>query len=125
MAVTSTSNSGLLGKEIVILDIDKQQNLPAVAFNLHRNEYLIVWHSTWDIGSRDIRGQRVNAHGQSIGEPFTVYEHTTKDSAQPSVAYDPVRDRYLVVWEYDRPSTSYQDIHAHMYTVRVLSTHHL
>jgi hypothetical protein len=63
--------------------------------------------STWSsgilcgtIGPRDIRGARISANGQVLGE-FVIYEHATRDSSQATVEYDPVNDRYLVVWVFD------------------------
>jgi hypothetical protein len=89
-----------LGHEIVISDLDNIKYLPSVAYNSIHNEYLVVWHTVWAIGTRDIRGARISAAGQVLSE-FTVYEHATKDSSQAAVEYDPVNDRYLVVWVFD------------------------
>lgn len=74
---------------------------PAVAYNWKRREYLVVWHTSWVMGSRDIRARRISDRGQLLGDEFVVFEHVTKDSAQPDVAYDPVNDRYLVVFVHD------------------------
>ncbi len=89
-----------LSSEITISDLDNEEYLPSVAYNWKHREYLVVWHTTWTIGTRDIRAARISATGQLL-DTFVVYEHTTKDSAQPAVAYDPVNDRYLVVWIFD------------------------
>ena len=89
-----------LSGEITISDLDNEEHLPAVAYNWKHHEYLVVWHTKWVIGTRDIRAARVSDTGQVLST-FTVYEHTTKDSAQPTVDYDPVNDRYLVVWIFD------------------------
>ncbi|MBN1260957.1 MAG: hypothetical protein JXB35_09785 [Anaerolineae bacterium] len=89
-----------LGNEIVISDFDNEELLPSVAYNWKHQEYFVVWHTTWGIGSQDIRGARISATGRLI-DKFIVYEDATKDSAHPSVAYDPVHDRYLVVWVFD------------------------
>ena len=75
--------------------------MPAVAYNWKQREYLVVWHTTWAIGSRDIRAQRVSARGQLLGSEFVVFKHDAKDSGQPDVAYDPVNNRYLVVFVHD------------------------
>jgi hypothetical protein len=99
VATSAVANSRLSG-EIVISALDNEQHLPSVAYNWKHREYLVVWHNTWAIGTRDIRATRISEQGQVLNE-FTVYEHPTKDSAQPSVAYDPVNDRYLVVWIFD------------------------
>lgn len=91
-----------LSSEIVISALDNEAYLPSVAYNWKHHEYLVVWHTTWTIGTRDIRAARVSVAGQVL-DTFTVYEHATRDSAQPSVAYDPVHDRYLVVFIFDTP----------------------
>lgn len=88
-----------LSGEIVISAIDNEQYLPAVAYNWKHKEYLVVWHNTWGGGGRDIYAQRITARGE-LKSWFAV-SAGPKDRAQPSVAYDPVNDRYLVVWIYD------------------------
>jgi hypothetical protein len=98
-ASAATTGPHLSG-EIVISALDNEEYLPAVAYNWKHREYLVVWHTKWTIGTRDIRAARVSEQGQVLSE-FTVYEHATKDSAQPAVDYDPVNDRYLVVWVFD------------------------
>jgi len=90
-----------LSSEIVINAVDNEKYLPSVAYNSKHQEYLVVWSTTWTIGTRDIRAQRVSAQGKLLGSEFTVNENATKDSAQPSVAYDPVNDRYLVTFIFD------------------------
>ena len=89
-----------LGSEITISAIDNEQYAPSVAYNWKHHEYLVVWHDVWGIGTRDIRAARVSEQGQVLSE-FTVYDHATRDSGQPSVDYDPVNDRYLVAWIFD------------------------
>lgn len=89
-----------VGGEIVMSNVDYDSYLPSVAYNWKHHEYLVVWHTKWTMGSRDIRAARVSDTGQVLAQ-FVVYEHATKDSAQPAVAYDPVNDRYLVVWVFD------------------------
>lgn len=89
-----------LSNEIVISAPDNEEYLPSVAYNWKHREYMVVWHTKWVIGTRDIRAARVSEQGQVLGE-FIIYTHATKDSAQPSVDYDPVNDRYLVTWIFD------------------------
>ena len=96
----SAPDNPRVGQELVISAIDNEQNLPSVAYNWKRNEYLVVWHDVWGMGTRDIRARRVSDRGDILSE-FTIYDNPTRDSAQPSVAYDPVHDRYLVVWVRD------------------------
>ncbi len=96
----SAAANPYLGGEIVISALDNEECLPSVAYNWKHHEYLVVWHTKWTIGTRDIRAARISDRGQVLGA-FTVYEHATKDSAQPTVVYDPVNDRYLVAWVFD------------------------
>ena len=86
--------------EIIIDELDNQTYLPSVAYNWKHHEYLVVWHTSWVIGTRDIRAARMSETGQVL-TTFLVHENPTKDSAQPAVDYDPVHDRYLVVWSFD------------------------
>jgi hypothetical protein len=105
-ARTSAATTGThLGGEIVISELDNEEYLPSVAYNSKHREYLVVWHTKWAIGTRDIRAARISEHGLVLSE-FTVYEHATKDSAQPAVDYDPVNDRYLVAWAFDASGNS-------------------
>ena len=95
-----TSVDSHLSGEIVVSAVDNEEYLPAVAYNWKHHEYLVVWHTRWTVGSRDIRAARISEQGQVLSS-FVVYEHNSRDSAQPTVAYDPVNDRYLVAWVYD------------------------
>jgi hypothetical protein len=104
----SSAQAGLAGSdpylsgEITLSALDNEAYLPAVAYNWKHREYLVVWHTKWDIGTRDIRAARISEQGQVLST-FTVYGHMTKDSIQPALDYDPVNDRYLVVWGFDTP----------------------
>jgi len=99
VALSMTDNPRV-SQELVISAIDNEQYLPSVAYNWKHHEYLVVWHDTWVIGTRDIHARRVSDRGDILDE-FIIYDNPTRDSAQPSVAYDPVHDRYLVVWVRD------------------------
>jgi hypothetical protein len=88
-----------LGREIVVSAIDNVQHLPAAAYNWKHDEYLVVWHNEWGGGGTDIYAQRVTSGGQ-LRSWFNI-SGLPHSEAQPSVAYDPVHDRYLVVWAYD------------------------
>jgi hypothetical protein len=101
-ASAATAGPHLSG-EIVISALDNEEYLPAVAYNWKHREYLVVWHTKWAIGTRDIRAARVSEQGELISW-FTVATGAGSDNhirAQPSVAYDPINDRYLVVFIHD------------------------
>jgi hypothetical protein len=100
LATASATAGPRLSGEIVISALDNEEYLPAAAYNWKHHEYLVVWHTRWTIGTRDIRAARISDTGQVLST-FTVYEHATRDSGQPAVAYDSVNDRYLVLWIFD------------------------
>lgn len=85
---------------------------PVVVHNPTANEYLVVWSGddgeTVDALDREIRGQRLDATtGSEVGpNDFRISDLGPDGNSQffygarnPSVAYNPVTDEYLVVWE--------------------------
>jgi hypothetical protein len=90
----------VVGPEIPFYRPDNEQHLPAVAYNSRHDEYLIVWHNLWPSGNRNIYAQRISGQGEILSW-FTIVG-PGNDRAQPSVAYDPEYDRYLVTYIYDR-----------------------
>ena len=104
IVAVATTDRPHLGAEITISALDNEQNLPAVAYNWKHDEYLVVWHNTWG-GNRDIYAQRITGQGELESwfavAPTAPLNPYPNDRVQPSVAYDPVNDRYLVVWAYD------------------------
>jgi hypothetical protein len=99
LAVPVVEAQNAQSPEVVISDLPIDQYLPQVAYNSHRKEYFVVWHNVWPVQARDIYGARVDHNGNLIAQ--YVISSAVKDRAQPSVAYDPQRDRYLVAWMFD------------------------
>jgi len=61
-------------------------------------DYLIVWTSTWEDGSRDgVYGQFVHEDGSLVGGEFRVNTTTVSQRMQPTVASDGA-EQFLVVW---------------------------
>jgi Putative metal-binding motif len=76
-----------------------------VAYNGVRNEYLIVWaNSNAGVAPTDteIFGRRLNGNGAPIGAAFQISGLAPADpdfdASDPSVAYDPERNRYAVAF---------------------------
>jgi len=101
LASPGVSAAGLprLGGEIVVSELNNEQHWPAVAYNWKHDEYLVVWQNVWGGGAVDIYAQRVTSSGE-VKSWFAVTAGLNWRCV-PSVAYDPVNDRYLVVWMYD------------------------
>ncbi len=87
------------GNELVIAELPGDEYSPAIAFNSYRNEYLVVWENIWPGGTHDIAARRVTEDGRLLSEFFVA--SSANNQMNPSVAYDPARDRYLVVFAYD------------------------
>jgi hypothetical protein len=81
---------------------------PAIAYNSHNNQYLVVWEgedSAADVF--DIFGQRLEANGLSVGSDDFYLSHVGSgpnsdyDALNPAVAYDEANNEYLAVWQDD------------------------
>jgi len=102
-----------VGSEITISDWNEDQYQPAVAYNWKHHEYLVVWENQGDDGI-EIYAQRVSESGELLSWPFYVPDDDTylqSNRKEPDVAYDPVNDRYLVVWMYEAGTGGDFDIH--------------
>ena len=85
---------------------------PAVAYNVRRNEYLVVWRGDDDTGPLvddefEIFAQRLTAGGDEVGandrriSDMGPNGDTAYSAQDPAVAYNPTSDQYLVAWEGD------------------------
>jgi hypothetical protein len=100
ICVPAAADTGM-SSELVITAQDFDEYLPEVAYNTNREEYFVVWHDA-SFQSRTVMGKRLDKYGNTIAE-YTIAYNATRDSAQASVAYDPVNDRYLVTYLRDTP----------------------
>jgi len=89
-----------LGPVVVISEEASAQYEPAIAYNSKHNEYLVVWENSWANGYHDVYAARVSADGRLLST-FVVSSNPDYKKINPSVAYDPDHDRYLVVFAYD------------------------
>ncbi len=82
---------------------------PRVAYNPHANEYLVVWVGDDDTPplvdeELEIFAQRLSGTGAPLGGRVRVSAQGPDGSpgwraSEPAVAYNPVADEYLVVWQ--------------------------
>lgn len=106
-AAVGASPNPWVGQEIIVAGKVDVEYEPAAAYNWKHNEYLVVWR-----GHDGIYGQRVSATGELVGaSPFPIATGP-KTRRHPGVDYDPVNDRYLVVWSGDQGSPKGWDIKA-------------
>ncbi len=73
-----------------------------VAYNSRHKEYLVVYqyHNSILSGPDQIHAARLSVDGSYIAN--YVVSDLPNNCRQPDVEYDPLNDRYLVVWTYDR-----------------------
>ncbi len=79
---------------------------PAVAWDSTNNQYLVVWSAdAVHDADRDIYGQCLSSTGVEVGaddfQISTTVRTGNHDSTVADLAYNPVTDQYLVVWEGD------------------------
>lgn len=103
LSAPDTVNSGYLFPQVKVSidrDPDAHRYRPQVAYNSVHQEYLVVWHNTWNTGERYVYARRLDLNGRPIGEPFAL---TTllMDQMHPNVVYNPHNDVYFVVWQLD------------------------
>lgn len=72
---------------------------PDAAYNTTRDTWLVVWRegSTTYQDAGSVYGAVINSEGQVAASRFQIHGLRSSLSA-PRVAYDPVRDEFLVVW---------------------------
>ena len=90
---------------------DFDANSAAVAYNSTNNEYLVVWSGDNFVNDKfEIFGQRINAAtGAEVGNDDFRISHNAAvgndgdfDAFDPGVAYNKLKNEYLVVWSDDR-----------------------
>ena len=102
MIPARSARSDSMSAEITVSAGDYDESLPDVAYNSVHDEYLVVWHMYYPGWPRTVVANRYRADGVYLGEFIIAYDIVpSRDNIQPSVAYDPVNDRYLVVWVHD------------------------
>jgi hypothetical protein len=72
------------------------QSLPAVSMN-DTGEFVVVWESIGQVGSRSIQGQRFDGTGAADGMEFQVNSYTTSSQYHPAVSVNP-DGSFVIVW---------------------------
>ena len=84
------------GAPITIWDDANSLQNPAVAYDTTQRRYLVVWQN---VTSPAIEGRVINADGTFYSSRFSITTGTLARTV-PDVAYNPVMDEYLVVWQH-------------------------
>lgn len=102
---SSSPMSPLAGsKEIMIAPSATQQVSPAVAFDRHNRNYLVVWRDNFESGSF-VKGHMLDESGNHRTSTAGGFKISAKRSGggvhpfcQPEVGWEPGTHRFLVVW---------------------------
>jgi hypothetical protein len=93
------------------------QLAPSVAYDTINQTFLVAWRDGRNAltTGEDIYGQFIHADG-SLSEEYVVISEATGDQTTPSVAYDTINQRFLVVWQDGRNSlTTGEDIYGQLF----------
>jgi hypothetical protein len=78
---------------------DGDNSKPQIAFNVKRQEYLVVWTQGQYPAEQMVRALRLGPDGAPRGTPVTIVTTGGSPAAWPQVAYHVGTDRYLVIWQ--------------------------
>jgi hypothetical protein len=90
-----SSFGGPLGSDIIISTTGAPAPAGQVAYNSNASQYLATWRNQ---SASDLRGRIVNADGTFPGSEFVISSVFPTSGLAASVAFDPVNNRYLVVF---------------------------
>jgi len=86
---------------------------PAVAYNATNDEYLVVWmyNPSGDDLTYEIWGRIVAWNGASMGAEFQIITWPNRTFWTPRLAWNSLRNEYLVVWSaFETPSLTPTDV---------------
>ena len=82
-----------------ISDIPHYQSRPGLAYNSSSNQFFVVWEDFRGSGiGNDVYAQLVNSDGSMSGINYPI-SSANDWQRDPKPVYNPVTDRYLVIWE--------------------------
>lgn len=102
------SENGQLGSWFSISAGDKDRAQPAVAYNATNDEYLITWmyNTNGDGSTYEIWGRTIAWNGSYQNPEFQIITWPNRTFWTPRVAWNSLRNEYLVVWNAFDATTS-------------------
>jgi hypothetical protein len=90
--------------DIRVTSARRPQSNPAAAFDTVNDRLLVLWADWRDAEDMDsdIYGRLLNFDGTPYGEDFRIAALDHVSQKTPNLAFDPVRQRFLVVWKDSR-----------------------
>jgi hypothetical protein len=101
----------LIGSVIPIGVASNNQERPGIAYNSTNDQFLVVWNDLRNSSTgSDIYGQLLNSSGTLIGPNFVISSaKNVQDMSR--VAYDPIKQQFLMVWSDGRTTADGYDIY--------------
>lgn len=99
-------NGSWMSGEIPVNRESGKQWYPAVAYNSHDDEYLVVYENYWSDTLRDIAAQRIKAADGSLLSWRNIASAANTIRRLPDVAYNATRNEYLIAYTYQSNSTA-------------------
>jgi len=106
LGIPSPARGAFLGQDITISIAANDQRAPCISYDSVNQRFLVVWEDYRSGTNFDIYGQLINAMGSLFGTNLTI-STASNNQYDPSVAYSPANQRFLVVWEDYRSGTNF------------------
>jgi hypothetical protein len=101
-------NGSWVSKEIALRVMPDKQYYPAVAYNEHDDEYLVVYTNVWAGGGKDVDARRVRAIDGQIKSWANIQSAADGgDRTLADVAYNHHRNEYLIAYDYANSSAGH------------------
>ena len=97
-AAVETSGGGPVSSVFVVASETQDEVSPAIAYNPHRQEYLVVWFND-RVGCDGIGGQLVSRSGTLRDSVIPIAAGCGHERHDPDVVFNPDAGQYLVVWQ--------------------------
>ena len=100
LVITGAVAAYTFAREVVVADSGQDERLSDVTINCNRAEWLVVWQVDTGGGDTDILGRRARSIPgfEWLGDAFAIAATTSPERAA-RVAYNPLDDDFLVVYE--------------------------
>ena len=116
------SNGTRVGGHLELVRQNQWQNSGAVACDATRSRYLVAWRHGEGTGSdKLIRARMFSATSTPVGLEITVSDQGAIYNWSPRVAYNPVADEFMIVWQDGRnwPGTGQDNDYSDIYGQRI------
>ena len=92
-----SGTGSLIGGNLAVTGGAGDKASPAIVYNRQAAEYMVVWQDLRNGTDNDIYGQRMAPNGALLGQAIPIAA-TWGHQTRPAVAWDAVRNAYLVIW---------------------------